>query len=85
MLAQQGAVPDDASVVIAAGPQIDFFPTEIDALKNYLEKNGKLLLELDPPDKAGQPAARPISSRWRTTGASTSATTSSSTSAGWAG
>ena len=38
VLAQQGAVPDDASVVIVAGPQTDFFPPEIDALKKYLEK-----------------------------------------------
>ena len=36
VLAQTGAVPDDASVVVVAGPQIDFFPTGIDALKNYL-------------------------------------------------
>ncbi len=52
VLAQQSAVPDDASVVIVAGPRTDFFATEIDALKKYLDKNGKLLLELDPPDKA---------------------------------
>ena len=51
VLAQQGAVPDDASVVVVAGPKIDFFPNEIDALKKYLDKAGKLLLELDPPDK----------------------------------
>jgi len=52
VVAQQGAVPDDASVVIVAGPRTDFFPQEVDALKKYLEKAGKLLLELDPPDKA---------------------------------
>jgi ABC-type uncharacterized transport system involved in gliding motility auxiliary subunit len=52
VLAQQGAVPDDAAVVIVAGPRIDFFPQEVDALKKYLDKGGKLLLELDPPEKA---------------------------------
>jgi ABC-type uncharacterized transport system involved in gliding motility auxiliary subunit len=52
VLAQQGTVPDDAAVVIAAGPRIDFFAPEVDALKKYLDKGGKLLLELDPPDKA---------------------------------
>src|SRR3954466_13375337 len=56
VLAQQGTVPDDAAVVIAAGPRIDFFPPEVDALKKYLDKGGKLLLELDPPDKADSPA-----------------------------
>jgi gliding motility-associatede transport system auxiliary component len=55
VIAQQGAVPDDASVVVAAGPKIDFFPNEIDALKKYLEKSGKLFLELDPPDKPDSP------------------------------
>ena len=55
VLAQAGAVPDDAAIVIAAGPKIDFFPAEIDALKKYLDKSGKLLLEIDPPDKADSP------------------------------
>jgi ABC-type uncharacterized transport system involved in gliding motility auxiliary subunit len=41
--------------VIVAGPRIDFFPPEIDALKKYLEKSGKLLLELDPPDTPDSP------------------------------
>ena len=45
-------MPDDAAVVIVAGPKTDFFPPEIDALKKYLDKAGKLLLVLDPPDKA---------------------------------
>src|SRR2546430_1960687 len=55
VLAQQGAVPDDASVVVVAGPKIDFFPPEIDALKKSLDKAGKLFLELDPPEKADSP------------------------------
>jgi ABC-type uncharacterized transport system involved in gliding motility auxiliary subunit len=48
-------VPDDASVVIVAGPKIDFFPNEIDALKKYLDKQGKLMLMIDPPDKPDSP------------------------------
>jgi ABC-type uncharacterized transport system involved in gliding motility auxiliary subunit len=52
VLAQKGAVPDDATVVVVAGPKTDFFPQEIDALKAYLAKNGKLLLLLDPPSRA---------------------------------
>src|SRR5260221_2208620 len=56
VIAQTAAVPDDASVVVVAGPKIDFVASEIDPLKKYLEKGGKLLLELDPPDKADAPA-----------------------------
>ncbi len=55
VLLQQGSVPADATVVIAAGPKIDFLPPEIEALKTYLGKNGKLLLELDPPEKIDSP------------------------------
>lgn len=51
VLAQQGSVPADASVVIVAGPKTDFFPGEIEALKQYLAKDGKLMLMLDPPEK----------------------------------
>jgi ABC-type uncharacterized transport system involved in gliding motility auxiliary subunit len=55
VLAQTGSVPDDATVVVVAGPKIDFFPQEIDALKKYLAKGGKLFLEIDPPDKPDSP------------------------------
>src|SRR6478672_2549337 len=51
VIAQQGTVPDDAALVIVAGPRTDFFPPEVDALKKYLDKSGKLLLEIDPPEK----------------------------------
>jgi ABC-type uncharacterized transport system involved in gliding motility auxiliary subunit len=47
-LIQKTSVPDDASVVVVAGPDRDFFPPEIEALKTYLAKGGKLLLMLDP-------------------------------------
>jgi ABC-type uncharacterized transport system involved in gliding motility auxiliary subunit len=55
VLAQSGSVPDDAAVVIVAGPKTDFFPAEVDALKKYLAKSGKLLLEIDPSDKVDSP------------------------------
>lgn len=55
VIAQAGSVPDDASVVVVAGPSSDFFPPEIDALKKYLDKQGKLLLMVDPPAKADSP------------------------------
>ena len=56
VLAQTGSVPDDAALVVIAGPKTDFFQPEVDALKKYLsEKAGKLLMELDPPDKVDSP------------------------------
>jgi ABC-type uncharacterized transport system involved in gliding motility auxiliary subunit len=53
VLAQQKDVPADASVLVIAGPKTDFFAPEVDMLKRYLAKGGKVLLLIDPPDKAG--------------------------------
>ena len=50
VLAQTGEVPDNASVVVVAGPSTDLLPGEVDALREYLEAAGKVLVLLDPPD-----------------------------------
>lgn len=55
VLAQQADVPADASIVVVAGPKTDYLPQEIEMLRRYLAKGGKLLLLLDPPDKADSP------------------------------
>ena len=55
VLAQQKEVPADATVLIVAGPTNDFLPPEIDMLKAYLAKGGKVFFLLDPPEKAGGP------------------------------
>jgi ABC-type uncharacterized transport system involved in gliding motility auxiliary subunit len=47
-LAQKKDVPDDASVVVIAGPTTDFLDDEIEMLKRYLDKGGRLLLMVDP-------------------------------------
>lgn len=54
-LAQQGAVPDDATVVVVAGPKTDLLAPEVDALRTFLRKGGKVQLLLDPPDKGTGP------------------------------
>jgi len=55
VLAQQKAVPEDASVIVVAGPKTDFFPAEVEMLKKYLAKGGKVMFLLDPPDRADSP------------------------------
>jgi ABC-type uncharacterized transport system involved in gliding motility auxiliary subunit len=55
VLAQQKEVPADATVLIIAGPTADFLAPEIDMLKAYLARAGKLLVLLDPPEKPGGP------------------------------
>ena len=51
VLAQQQDVPADATVVIIAGPTADFFAPEIDMLRRFMARGGKVLLLLDPPSK----------------------------------
>jgi gliding motility-associatede transport system auxiliary component len=54
-LAQQTDVPEDASLVVVAGPTNDYLPPEIDSLRKYLNKGGKVLFMLDPPDRVDSP------------------------------
>jgi ABC-type uncharacterized transport system involved in gliding motility auxiliary subunit len=54
-LAQQADVPADADVVVIAGPQVDYLPQEIASLKRFVEKGGKLMALLDPPDREDTP------------------------------
>ena len=54
-LAQEGKIPDDASVLIIAGPQTDFLAPEMDMLRAYLKKGGKLFLMIDPVQKFDSP------------------------------
>ena len=54
-LAQVTAVPADADILVIAGPKTDFLGPEIDMLKAYLARGGKLLVMLDPVLKADNP------------------------------
>ena len=54
-LAQTTAVPADADIVVIAGPKTDFLGPEIDALRAYLNRGGKMMVMLDPVLKADQP------------------------------
>jgi ABC-type uncharacterized transport system involved in gliding motility auxiliary subunit len=55
VLAQQKDIPADADVIIVAGPKTDFFQPEVDMLRTYLGKGGKLLVMLDPVLKQDAP------------------------------
>ncbi len=56
VLITQKTVPDDASVVVIAGPSTDFFQPEMDALNAYVARGGKVLVLLDPTTKPESPA-----------------------------
>ncbi|AYO30903.1 ABC transporter [Biomaibacter acetigenes] len=49
-LSLEGKIPDDASLVVAAGPQRDLVSKEREMLESYVSKGGKLLIFLGPAD-----------------------------------
>ena len=52
-LTAEGQVPTDADVVIVPGPKQAFLDAEIEAIANYSETDGGLLLLLDPTTEPG--------------------------------
>lgn len=48
LLLREKEVPEDAAVMIIAGPQSDLLPTELQAIEAYIKRGGKLLVLLDP-------------------------------------
>jgi ABC-type uncharacterized transport system involved in gliding motility auxiliary subunit len=52
-LLSRGAVPPDAAVVILAAPKKPLLSTEVQTLKGYLEKGGRLLIMLEAFEDGG--------------------------------
>lgn len=53
LLAREAKVPEEADVVILAGPQKELLEQEWNALKGYVEGGGKLMMLLDPQATPG--------------------------------
>ncbi|RLD14848.1 hypothetical protein DRI50_04790 [candidate division KSB1 bacterium] len=54
-LARRKSIPDSCTALVIAGPKSNFFPGELDTIKAFLNKGGKVLLMVDPdhqPDVA---------------------------------
>ncbi|MEW4371501.1 GldG family protein [Paenibacillus kandeliae] len=51
-LAQQGSIPDDASVLMIVAPQTDLSAAETKVIRQYVDKGGKLFLSLGFNEKA---------------------------------
>ncbi|WP_437475463.1 Gldg family protein [Sorangium sp. So ce1014] len=59
-------LPKDAGVVIVLGPQKEFLPEEVAALKRYADGGGHLLLALDPEAKVDlSPLAGAVGLTWK--------------------
>lgn len=59
ILAQTNAVPENATVIVLAGPKTDLLEGEVKLLRDHLAKQGKLLVMLDPPENFNQPSPMP--------------------------
>ena len=53
LLGQLPQIPADADVVIVAGPKRELLSGELQALQNYLQQGGSMLLMLDPNTEPG--------------------------------
>lgn len=50
-LVEKSQIPEDAAVVVVAGPKRELFDREVKALEDYLNGGGNLLLMIDPNTK----------------------------------
>ena len=51
-------VPSDCTILVVAGPKLDYFEPAVQAVKEYVQGGGRLLIMLDPVLKVGKdPAA----------------------------
>ncbi len=53
VLSQEGAIPEDCRALVIAGPRTALAEPEIQQLRNYLERSGRLLLLLDMGNEGG--------------------------------
>jgi ABC-type uncharacterized transport system involved in gliding motility auxiliary subunit len=52
-LLTEGKIPDDASIVIIAGPRKDLLDPELAEMTHFLERGGKVMFLLDPEGPSG--------------------------------
>ena len=52
-LIKDGKIPDDAGLIVIAGPHGVVSSTEVRLLRNWLDRNGRLLVLLDPESSGG--------------------------------
>jgi ABC-type uncharacterized transport system involved in gliding motility auxiliary subunit len=55
-LIEKPEVPADCTVLIVAGPHLDYTDAEVAAIQKYVESGGRALFMLDPPLNAGRGA-----------------------------
>ncbi len=60
-LVSEGKIPDDASVLVVAGPMKEYIPNELDLIDAYLRAGGSGLIMVDPVPAA---SLKDLTSKW---------------------
>ncbi len=55
-LIEKPEVPQDCTVLLVAGPRLDYTDSEVGAIRKYVEGGGRALFMLDPPLNVGKQA-----------------------------
>jgi ABC-type uncharacterized transport system involved in gliding motility auxiliary subunit len=68
-LIENPAVPQDCSVLVIAGPHVDYADPMVNGVKAYVEAGGHVFFLLDPPTKgySGDPSLAKLLSGWGVT------------------
>lgn len=53
-LLQKAEIPNTCTIVVIGGPRRDYLQPAVNAVKNYVENGGRLLVMMDPPLKFAQ-------------------------------
>ena len=48
-------VPENMDALVFAGPKAEYLPYEVNALKSYLDRGGRIFLMIDPPRHEAPP------------------------------
>jgi ABC-type uncharacterized transport system involved in gliding motility auxiliary subunit len=54
LLLREERIPEEAAVVVAAGPRNDYEPYEIGLIDDYLQNGGRVLMLIDPEEEKGR-------------------------------
>ncbi len=57
---EKDPIPADCNILVVGGPSNDFYPAEVDAIRNYLRRGGKALFLIDPPIGLHKPGAKSL-------------------------
>jgi ABC-type uncharacterized transport system involved in gliding motility auxiliary subunit len=64
LLAREGAVPADCTVLVVAGPEKDLFAPAVEAVRRFVKGGGKALLLLEPELESSSPALAALAADW---------------------